>query len=286
MKKSLIYTLLTLIGLDLTAQSRIITAGSSSSEIVCALGHCDAIVVTDRTSTYPEKLQHLPSIGYRNSIGAEGIISQSPNLVILEEEYVKDALIEQLESTGIKTVVVAQDGTWESTQERIKAIATALDEEAAGQQLIATMSDELDEVAKLVASTDARPTVLCVYARGPGNMQVAGKNTSFTLLEVAGTKNAVPEIDGFKPLNTEALIQANPDYMLFFTSGLQSVGGVDGVLDITGVAQTTAGKQRQIIAMDGVKLTNWGPRLPEAARELFYLTHPEAHAHRADAQEK
>ena len=285
MKKSLIYALLMLFSLELTAQ-RIITAGSSSSEIVCALGHCDDIVATDRTSTYPEKLQNLPSIGYRNSIGAEGIISQRPDLVILEEEYVKEALVEQLESTDIKTVVVAQDRTWESTRERIQAIATALGEEAAGQQLITNMQSELDELAELVASTEARPTVLGVYARGAGSMQVGGSNSAFSLLELAGTKNAVPEIDGFKPLNTESLIRANPDYILLFSSGLQSVGGVDGVLDITGVAQTTAGKQHQIIAMDGVKLTNWGPRLPEAARELFSLTHPEAHARHTDAPEK
>ena len=278
MNRYLLYISLLFISTSLLAQSRIITAGSSSSEIVCALGHCDDIVVTDRTSQYPEQLQNLPSIGYRNSISAEGIISQMPELVILEEEYVKDALIDQLQSTGIKTVVVAQDRSWESTQERINTIAAVLDKEEAGQELIAQMESELAEVKQLVASNDSQPKVLGVYARGAGAMQVGGPNSAFALIELAGAKNAVPDIDGFKPLNAESLIQANPDYILFFDSGLESVGGVDGALQIPGVAQTTAGKQRQIIAMDGVKLTNWGPRLPEAARELFYLTHPEAHA--------
>ncbi len=264
------------------AQDRIVTAGSSTSEIVCALGYCDNIVSTDRTSVYPAQLQALPSIGYRNSIGAEGIIAQRPDLVILEEEYVKEALIEQLESTGIKTLTVAQERSWESTQERITAIAEALNNEEAGENLIARAESELDEVKKLVASTDTRPKVIAVYARGAGNLQVGGSNSAFSLLELAGAKNAVPEIEGFKPLNTESLIKANPDYILFFTSGLESLGGVDGVLKITGVAQTTAGKKRQIIAMDGVKLTNWGPRVAEAARELFFLTHPEAHALQSD----
>ncbi|MFP4093142.1 MAG: hemin ABC transporter substrate-binding protein [Cyclobacteriaceae bacterium] len=260
------------------AQDRIVTAGSSSSEIVCALGYCDKIVSTDRTSVYPAELQKLPSIGYRNSIGAEGIIAQRPDLVILEEEYVKEALIEQLESTGIRTLVVTQEYTWESTQERIRAIAETIGEAKAGEALIEKITAELSELEKLVASTDARPTVLPVYARGAGNLQVGGSNSAFSLLELAGTKNAVPEIEGFKPLNSESLIKANPDYILFFTSGLESIGGVDGALEISGVAQTTAGKKKQIIAMDGVKLTNWGPRVAEAARELFFLTHPEAHA--------
>ena len=286
MSRYLLYIPLLVISTSLLAQSRIITAGSSSSEIVCALGHCDDIVATDRTSQYPVQLQNLPSIGYRNSISAEGIISQMPELVILEEEYVKDALIDQLQSTGIKTVVVAQDRSWDSTQERINTIAAALDKEEAGQELIAQMESELAEVKKVVEDSESRPTVLGVYARGAGALQVGGPNSAFALIELAGAQNAVPEINGFKPLNTESLIQANPDYILFFDSGLESVGGVDGVLQIPGVAQTTTGQQRQIIAMDGVKLTNWGPRLPEAARELFSLTHPEAHARHTESPEK
>ena len=264
------------------AQDRIVTAGSSTSEIVCALGYCDNIVSTDRTSVYPAQLQALPSIGYRNSIGAEGIIAQRPDLVILEEEYVKEALIEQIESTGIKILTVAQERSWESTQERITAIAEALKNKEAGEKLISRVESELDEVKKLVASTDARPKVLAVYARGAGNLQVGGSNSAFSLLELAGVQNAVPGINGFKPLNTESLIKANPDYILFFSSGLKSIGGVEGALEITGVAQTTAGEKRQIIAMDGLKLTNWGPRVAEAARELFFLTHPEAHALQSD----
>ena len=287
MKKNVIlYLLLIVTSLPLAAQQRIVTAGSSSSEIVCALGYCDNIVATDRTSIYPEHLQGLPSIGYRNSIGAEGIISQNPHLVIMEMEYVKDALVEQLLSTGIPTEVVAQDRTWESTRDRIKVIAEALDEEGAGQELIAKLEQELAEVKQLIESNDSRPKVLGVYARGAGSMQVGGSNSPFSIIELAGAQNAVPEIEGFKPLYTESLIKANPDYILFFDSGLKSLGGIDGVLDIPGVSETTAGKQRQIISMNGVKLTNWGPRLAEAARELFYLTHPEDHAQRTDRPEK
>ena len=276
--KKIIFILFMLVVQAAIAQDRIVTAGSSSSEIVCALGYCDKIVSTDRTSVYPAKLQGLPSIGYRKSIGAEGIIAQRPDLLILEEEYVKESLIEQLQSTGIKTLIVKQERSWKSTEERIKAIATALGNENAGAQLIEKIKAELDEVEKLVASADYRPTVLPVYARGAGNLQVGGTDSPFSLLELAGVHNAVPEIQGFKPLNTESLIQANPDYILFFTTGLESLGGVEGALEITGVAQTTAGKKRQIIAMDGLKLTNWGPRVAEAARELFFLTHPEAQA--------
>jgi iron complex transport system substrate-binding protein len=261
---------------SLSAQQRIITAGSSSTEIVCALGLTDRIIATDKTSYYPDKMQTLPSIGYRNSISVEGIISLKPDLVVFEKEYVSDELIAQLKSTGIKTLVVDHGQNFESTTTRIRVIAAAVNKKPEAEKLVAGLESDLAVLKKKVDATSVRPTVLCVYARGGGNMQVAGKNTSFGLLPLSGVVNALAEIEGYKPLNAESLIQANPDYILFFNSGLQSIGGIEEVLKIAGVAQTTAGKKRQIISMDGILLTNWGPRVAIAAEQLFQLTHPES----------
>lgn len=261
--------------LSLVGQQRIITAGSSSTEIVCALGYCDKIIATDLTSKYPEKVQSLPSIGYRSGIAAEGIVSLTPDLIIFEKDYVKDEVISQIRSTGIKIIVVDHEQNFESTQRRIRAIALALNKQQDGEKLIQKISADLSALKKKVDASTNRPKVLCVYARGAGNMQVAGSNTSFGLLPLAGVENALAQVDGYKPLNAESLIQTNPDYILLFTSGLESIGGIDGVLAITGVAQTTAGKKRQIISMEGTFLTNWGPRVALAAEELFNLTHPE-----------
>ncbi len=276
MKKQLLLYMMFLAALSVNAQQRIVTAGSSSSEIVCGLGMCDNIVATDRTSVYPEMLQAIPSIGYRSGITAEGIISQSPDLVIFEMGYVKDDVVSQLRSTGIKTLLVEQNGTLKNTEATINSISDALDKKEEGKKLIRQIKSDLEEVKQKVAAASKHPRVLCVYARGEGNLQVAGKNSGFNILELAGIQNAVPDIEGFKPLNAESLIMTNPDYILFFNSGLASIGGIDQALKVNGVQQTTAGKKKQIIAMDGVLLTSWGPRIGEAALELFRLTHPES----------
>lgn len=273
--KLLIFSVLIATAIGGHAQNRIVTAGSSSTEIVCALGFCDSIVATDRTSLYPERMQALPSIGYRTGIGAEGIISMRPDLVIFEKEYVKDEVVTQLQSTGIRTLLVGNEQNFESTQARVRAIAAELDVKDKGEALIEKISADLAAVKARVTATPSRPKVLCVFNRGAGTMMVAGNNTSFGLVALAGAVNVL-DVDGYKPLNTEALIQSNPDYILFFSSGLASIGGVDGAMKIPGVRQTTAGKKRQIIAVDGLMLTNWGPRVGDAAMQLFQLTHPEA----------
>jgi len=74
------------------------------------------------------------------------------------------------------------------------------------------------------------------------------------------------------------LIAANPDYLLMLSTGVESIGGIDGVLKIAGVAQTTAGIRKQILIIDSLKLTNFGPRFGETVKELVLLLHPELRA--------
>lgn len=260
------------------AQQRIITAGSALTETVCALGDCDKIIASDRTSLYPANIQKLPSIGYRSGISAEGIVSLKPTLVIAEKDYVDDAVIEQLSSSGIKLVIVNRQSNVNDTKKFITQIATALGREAEGKKLIAKIEGELAEANALLKKTTSSPKVLCVYNRGTSTVSVAGKETFGNILAYVGAVNALPDVEGYKPLNTEALIAANPDYLLMVSAGLESLGGIEGVLKVPGIAQTTAGKKKQIVALDSLMLTNFGPRFGEAVKELVLLLHPELRA--------
>ena len=46
------------------------------------------------------------------------------------------------------------------------------------------------------------------------------------------------------------------------SKGLESVGGVSGLLKLPGVAQTQAGKNHAIIDVDDSLLLSFGPRTP------------------------
>ena len=262
-------------GLWAQKPNRIITAGSVLTEIVCELGHCKEIVASDQTSTYPPEIKSLPSIGYRTGIGPEGILSQDPTLILVQKGYVRETLADQLANTGVAFYQFEKPVSLEDTKKLIVEIGTLLGEEAKANALIARMDKELSEVKDLLKKTAARPKVVFIYARGAGTQMIAGKET-FTenLIRLAGGEPAV-DITGYKPLNTEALIVANPDYLLFGDDGLESVGGMAGASRIPGVDQTNAGRKQQIIALDMVMMSNFGPRLPRAVKALALMIHPE-----------
>lgn len=254
---------------------RIITAGSAITEIVCALGDCDKIVASDRTSLYPEHIQQLPSIGYRTGINAEGILSLKPDLVIAEKDYVENAVLTQLASANVKLVIIERELNVNDTKKTILQIASVLKRDAEGKKLTASIDADIAEVKLLLQRTTSSPKVLCVYNRGTATVSMAGKGTFADILPYVGAVNAVNNIENYKPLNAEALIAANPDYLLMVSTGLESLGGMEGALKIPGVAQTTAGKKKQVVSLDSLMLTNFGPRFGRAVKELVLLLHPE-----------
>jgi iron complex transport system substrate-binding protein len=275
------FAFLVLVTLTISGQAqpqRIITAGSAVTEIVCALGDCDNIVASDRTSLYPEHIQQLPSIGYRSGISAEGIISLKPTLIIAEKDYVEEAVLQQLASSGIKLLVVDARYDFNDIKKCITQIAFVLKREAEGKKLIARNEAELTEAKALLAKAAGSPRTLCVYNRGTATISVAGRKTFAEILDYAGASNVIPGVEGYKPLNTEALIAADPEYILMVSTGLESIGGVEGALKIPCVAQTTAGRKKQILGVNSLKLTNFGPRFGETVKELVIMLHPELRA--------
>lgn len=256
-------------------QERIITAGSALTETVCALGDCDKIIASDRTSLYPEQIQKLPSIGYRTGISAEGILSLKPTLMIAEKGYVDDAVLTQLSSTSIRLVIIDRKNNFEDTKKFIMQIAAALGKDAAGKKLVAKNEAELAEAAQLLKRTSSSPRVMCIYNRGNTTVSLAGKDTFGDIIQYAGAINAYSQEQGYKNLNAEALIAADPEYLVMLSSGFESLGGIEGVLKLPGVAQTRAGKKKQIISIESLRLTNFGPRFGETVKELVLRLHPD-----------
>lgn len=100
-------------------------------------------------------------------------------------------------------------------------------------------------------------------------MMVGGTGTQVDrAIALAGGRNAVTEFSDYKPLTAEALVKANPDVILLFSSGLESLGGAAGLKKVPGISQTNAGRNNRFVSMDGELLSSFGPRLGEAVMEL------------------
>lgn len=245
---------------------RIVSLDGTVSEILCDLGLQARLVGVDVTSTYPESLQKLPKVGHNRTISAEGVLAQKPSLVLTTEKAaIKAEVLDQLRSAGVQVITFRQEFSVEDTRKLITDIATTCRVPSKARAVIRRMENDLAKVQK----AGGRPKVLFIYARGAGTMFVAGRGTPVEkMIDLAGGQNATPQFEDFKPLTAEALVAANPDIILLFDSGLESLGGTNGLLNVPGVAQTNAGKNKRFVTMDGHLLTGFTPRLGKALGEL------------------
>lgn len=248
---------------------KLITAGGTVTEIVHALGFGDQIVATDITSTYPAKMQELPSIGYRNQIKAEGILALGPDLVLAEEGYMTPDVVAQLQATGIEIKFFVKPTSVDGTRNIVTEIAAYLKAPEQGTEILKQLDSDLEELSTYLAGQPEKPSMAFVMARGQEMVFVAGEDTfSASLMQLAGIRSAGVGFKDFIPLTPEGLATMNPDYLLFFESGLQSIGGKEGVKNIRGIVTTTAFQKGQILSYDGLYLSGFGPRVGKAALEL------------------
>lgn len=244
---------------------RIVSLSGTITEVLYALGADKELVGIDVTSTYPAATEKLTNLGHVRGVTAESILGVKPTHVLAFEDELDPQVKGQLEKAKIGVIVFKRDFTVESTKKVIADVAGWLGKEDAAKKL----SEEIDDDLASVKKPAKAPRVLFVYARGAGTMMVSGDNTQMAaMIRLAGGQNAAGGFTDFKPLTAEAVVAANPDVILMFDSGKSSLNGAGGVLAIPGVASTTAGKNKAVIAMEGQLLSGFGPRVGQAVAQL------------------
>jgi len=253
--------------------SRIAIAGGSITEVLYFLGEEERIVAVDRTSNFPQAALDLPQIGYVRGLSTEGLLSLKPTLVLGEDDMGPPEVLAQLTQTGIDTVRVKEVHTAQGILNKVRCVANVLSLENA--ELVAAEARLVSQLNALESVTVSKqsPTAILVLMFQEGAAIAGGENTSADgMLRMAGIKNALVDVKGWKPLSAESLIKANPDYLILTDRAVSAAGGLDKVYQNPGVRLTNAGKYQHLVQMDGMSMLGFGPRTLSAALRLSEIT--------------
>ncbi len=252
---------------------RIVSLNGSTTEILFALGVGANVVGCDASSTYPKHAKEtLPSVGYQYRLNAEGILSLKPTLVIGRVDVKPPQVIEQLRMAGVTVLLSKEPRTFDQAKQRLRTIGKAVGRQERAAALISTLERDIETLKSKLSARRGQVELkaLFLYLRGPQTAFVLGRDSGpGAMLELVGATNAAGKIKGTKPMTAEAVIAAQPDVYVLFESGLKSIGGVEGLLKVPGLAQTPAGQNKRVVAMDGLYLSGFGPRCGRAALDLF-----------------
>ncbi|NLU84963.1 ABC transporter substrate-binding protein [Rhodococcus sp. HNM0569] len=247
------------------------------TQTVYALGLGDSLVGRDIAAKFPA-VEDVPVVNPGGqSINAEAILDLRPTVVLTDTSIGPRGVQDQLRAAGVPVVFFDPHRSLDTVDDQILAVARALGVGELGDRLAARTSDEI-AAARTRAPEGQEPLEIAfLYTRGPAITMIGGPGSGAdSLIDAlgavdAGTKSGITQ--EFVAITSEALIAAAPDDILMMTHGLESIGGIDGLEAIPGIAQTPAGRSKSVVDMDDGVLLGFGPntgRVLAALADAFY----------------
>ena len=248
--------------------SKVIALANGSAEIIDSMGFKDILIGRDIAST-DESLKSVPIVSTGHQLVAEKIIALQPELVIIDESVGPLDAIQTIRSTGIKVELINEVWSVGEISTKVGAISELIGTPLAGQSLADEIRSTISESAKAV---EGSPRIAFLYLRGGNSIYLlggkgSGADSLITALGGVDVGAAISDTP-FSAFSSESFANEDPEILLVMSKGLESVGGVDGLIALPGIAQTRAGKNRAVIAVDDSLLLSFGPRTPNLLIEL------------------
>ncbi|MBD3107009.1 ABC transporter substrate-binding protein [Bacillus sp. AGMB 02131] len=199
--------------------SNIVSVGNGELDIIYALGG----ELVGRATTHNEELNtqfaNVEQVGNTHEFDLEKIASLKPDVVLANNPLnMKD--IASIEGIGSQ-IILTHANSVSDIQNQITLFGKMIQKQDKAKELVADIEQK---VADIKAETvDSKTRVLLIYG-APGTYMAALPNSlSGNLLELAGGENiasdypAIEKYPQYAQLNTERIVEANPEYIFLMT---------------------------------------------------------------------
>jgi iron complex transport system substrate-binding protein len=246
--------------------SRVVVLANGVAEIIQSLNAQSIIVGRDISST-EDSLADIPLVTSGHQVLPEKVIALKPDLVLIDASTGPKAAIETIKAAGISVVQTPESWSLDDLPIKVRAVGKAIGAQDQAEELVKQLNQSLN-----AAAAKKSPRVAFLYLRGTSSVYLiggAGSGADSLLTAIGAIDVGAQTLERpFNTLTAESLAALNPDVILVMSKGLESVGGVEGLLKLPGVAQTRAGKNSAVIDVDDSLLLSFGPRTPSLVDAL------------------
>ncbi len=267
---------------EVTDTSRILALDGTGSlaSVVFGLGFGPNVVGRDLTTGF-DAAKDLPLVMDGHTLNAESILELNPTLILTDYSVGPYDVQLQMRNSGIPIIFFDPAENIDDIPRQILDVASALGVPELGKSYVEDFERRLEDtrakIAAVAPTADAdRVRMVFLYMRGrAGVYYMYGDNPDGStgiagvLIEELRGIDIAGDLDWVSgSLTAEGLMRLEPDLILMLTLGLESVGGVSGLMQIPGVAQTPAGDRGRVVDMSDYEMFTWGPRTPEVLSAL------------------
>jgi iron complex transport system substrate-binding protein len=246
--------------------SRVVVLANGVAEIIQSL-NAQAIIVGRDISSTEDSLADIPIVTSGHQVLPEKVIALKPDLVLIDASTGPKAAIDAIKAAGISVVETPESWSLKDLPIKVRAVGQAIGAQDQAEELVKQLNQSIK-----IAAVKNSPRVAFLYLRGTSSVYLiggAGSGADSLLTAIGAIDVGAQTLDRpFNTLTAESLAELNPDVILVMSKGLESVGGIEGLLKLPGVAQTAAGKNSAVIDVDDSLLLSFGPRTPSLVDAL------------------
>ena len=252
---------------------RIVSLGSSFTEIIVALNESDRLMGVDYSGADIAGVPaNVTDLGKTSSMSMEVLLSLEPDVVIIWNFNMYQSLIEDMERKGLK-VVAYYPISVNQTLSLVERIGNILGENATAlaSTLIDSMNDRINAVVEKTANlTDGQRTSIYLELASMGGQTVGSGTLSHELIEMAGGRNIFANSTKNFLASREHVIANNPQVIVVEDSSLR---GKQYFIDRYGSTGAVENGEKIYRIAAGTLTTS--PRMVDALEDLAHWLQPE-----------
>ena len=255
---------------------RIVAVSPADCEIVAALAP-DVLVGRGTYCNWPEEILDVPVITSGSGLSAEQIVALEPDLVIMSSMNHTTEQVELLERAGL-IVVTTASGDIAGVYTAIKLIGDVLGESENAEGMTSFMTTYFQYIVDKVSEKDLNgANVYFEVSPLEYGLWAAGKGTFMDeIAMILGLENAFADIERWKGVSQEQVIERDPDYII--TSTMYSGEGPlpeEEIMAREGWGDMSAVVNGTVFHAKDDEITRPGPRLMLATSVLYTLIYGE-----------
>ena len=248
--------------------TRVVALTAADCEILCALGCADALVGRGEYCDYPEEVLSVPVVQSGAETNVEEILALAPQVVFMSDMAQSKEQVEQLEENGVQVVIsCAQDIAGVYTA--IRMIGAVMGRDVEAEAMVADMQSAFDDIA--AACGESGKTVYFEVSPLQWGLWTAGHGTFMDeLAAMCGLENAFADVEGWAAISEEQVLARDPDYIVTISMYYgEGPTPVEEIMSRAGWAELKAVAQGHVFNADSNAISRPGPRLKDAALELY-----------------
>ena len=198
-------------------------------------------------------------------------MSLKPNLILAEESIGPPIIVKQLNKTSVEFRIIKNNYTLEGINEKFLCISKILDVDIKNNIDYKKFVNNVKKLKSFVKNNnkEKKDILLILMMKGTSPI-IAGKNTSgHGFIKMIGQNNSMGKVSGWKPVSSEQILIANPNYIIVTKRALKDFTSIEKFLKLPGISSTKAAKNKNVFIKDGMSLLGYGPRTINVAKEIL-----------------